>query len=275
MDKPKLLLNSAGDEFFMSDSTQFYFADIPGENNYLRYIPNTGHGLDARAIQSTISFMDAVENNRHLPDFSWTVQTNGEIHVHVVDAPTQVLMWQATNPNARDFRHGYNPSIVWTSTVLTDQGGGNYVGSVPYPASGATAFLVELTFPSNVTGDPYVFTTDVRVNSDLPRTPFPYTADPLALAALGNADPSFGVVDPADEVVPLFVLPKRDDSALPQEKANSVSVSQTTSVSPAAADIAAANTSSWIAEEDAELDDESGDGGFELAADSILDASLN
>ncbi len=187
MDKPKLIINSAGDEFFMPDSTQFYFADIPGENNYLRYIPNTGHPLDARAIDSTITFMDAIENDRHLPDFSWTVQTNGEIHVNTIDTPSQVLLWQATNPVARDFRHGYNPSIVWTSSVLTDQGGGNYVGSVPYPATGATAFLVELTFPSSVPGNPYVFTTDIRVNSDLPRTPFPYSADAAAFAA----DPTF------------------------------------------------------------------------------------
>jgi PhoPQ-activated pathogenicity-related protein len=171
---PKLVLNSAGDEFFVSDSSQYYFEDLPGDTNYMRYFPNTGHGLDAGAGASTITFMDAILNNRPLPEFSWIVQTDGTIHVQTVDAPSQVLLWKATNPNSRDFRHGYHPEIIWTSSPLADQGGGTYIGSVPVPDSGATAFFVELTFPSAIPGVPYVFTTDVEVSSVLPLFPWPY-----------------------------------------------------------------------------------------------------
>jgi PhoPQ-activated pathogenicity-related protein len=172
---PKLLLNGAGDEFFVSDSSQFYFDDLPGEDNYLRYFPNAGHGLDATAVVSTVTFMDAILNNRHLPDFSWTVEPDGSIHVHVDDQPSKVLLWQATNPNARDFRHGYHPDIIWTSNELSEVAPDEYVGSVPTPPTGATAFLIELTFPSAIPGFPYIFTTDIRVESNLPLAPWPFS----------------------------------------------------------------------------------------------------
>ncbi|MEX0677865.1 MAG: PhoPQ-activated protein PqaA family protein [Pirellulales bacterium] len=174
-DLPKLLLNSAGDEFFVTDSSQFYIHDLPGDQNYLRYIPNTGHGLDVRAVESSLSFCDAVLNDRPLPTLSWTVEQNGEIHVQTADAPTQVLLWQATNLQRRDFRHGYNPQIIWTSTPLSDQGGGTYLGDVPIPSEGATAYFVELTFPNPVPGLPaYVFTTEARVKSTFDLYPWPF-----------------------------------------------------------------------------------------------------
>ena len=50
---PKLMIDSAGDEFFVPDSAQFYYSDIPGPK-YIRYIPNTGHGLDSRATRQHV-----------------------------------------------------------------------------------------------------------------------------------------------------------------------------------------------------------------------------
>src|SRR5262249_46244149 len=149
-------INSSGDEFFVPDSAQFYFSDIPGTQNYLRYIPNTGHGLNSTDPGiSTVGFFDAVVNNRPLPQFSWSVQQDGSIVVHTTTAPTSVLQWQATNPTTRDFRRSINPSINWTSSTLSDQGGGTYVASATTPPSGATAFFVQLTFPGALPGFPY------------------------------------------------------------------------------------------------------------------------
>jgi PhoPQ-activated pathogenicity-related protein len=186
-DMPKLVLNSAGDEFFVPDSSRFYFKDLPGTQNYLRYIPNTGHGLDERAVSSRMTFYDAILHDRPLPKYDWTVEQDGSIHVHADTAPSQVLLWQKINPDARDFRSGYTPQYVWTSTTLTDLGGGNYVGDVDTPATGAIAYLVELTFPNSVPGmDPYVFTTEARMKSNIPLAAWPYDpglpVDPLAAA---------------------------------------------------------------------------------------------
>jgi hypothetical protein len=156
-------------------------------------------------------------------------------------------MWQVTNPVSRDFRHGYNPSLVWTSSVLSDTGGGNYVGSVPYPATGATAFLVELTYPSGIVGMPYVFTTDVRVNSDLPRTPFPYSADSSFGASPTVTSASLIATVPDDQgdgAVQAFVLPSQ--AAVETDEAATAAPAITT-VSPAA-DIASnspSNTADW------------------------------
>lgn len=179
-DMPKLLINSAGDEFFVSDSAQYYFHDLPGTQNYLRYIPNVGHGLDdVNPILSTQSFYDAVVNNRELPQFSWTVEPDGSIRVDTETTPSQVRMWSATNPVSRDFRHAFQPFITWQPTTLTDQGGGVYVGSVITPALGARAFFVELTFPSSIPGNPYVFTTEIHVSTRLPMFAWPFPIGPI------------------------------------------------------------------------------------------------
>ncbi len=173
-DMPKLIANSAGDEFFVTDSAQFYYDDIPSELNRLRYFPNTGHGLDnTEVVKSVASFYGSLLLDLPMPEYSWTVQQNGEIHVQTAAAPTQVLLWQATNSNARDFRNLLTGDI-WTSTPLVDQGGGSYVGDVPMPAEGATAYLIELTYESPIPGFPHVFTTEVRVKTELPLFDWPF-----------------------------------------------------------------------------------------------------
>jgi PhoPQ-activated pathogenicity-related protein len=99
-----------------------------------------------------------------LPKFSWTLEKDGSIRVVTKDKPAEVKLWQATNPEARDFRiETLGPK--YTSTVLADQGGGVYVGKVPEPAKGWTAFFVELAFPSGNPA-PFKFTTEVRVLPD-------------------------------------------------------------------------------------------------------------
>ncbi|HEX3726175.1 MAG TPA: PhoPQ-activated protein PqaA family protein, partial [Pirellulales bacterium] len=189
---PKLEINSTGDEFFIPDSAQFYYSDLPGTENYLRYIPNTGHPLNTTdTANSTASFYNAIINNLPLPQFSWSVQPDGSIRVQTATTPTSVLMWQATNPTYRDFRYDYNSSTppVYTSSTLTSQGGGVYVASVPTPATGATAFFVQLTFTSPLTGNPYIFTTEIKVVSSIPLAAWPFTtATNSAVPATMGAD---------------------------------------------------------------------------------------
>jgi PhoPQ-activated pathogenicity-related protein len=185
-DMPILIANSSGDQFFVSDSAQFYINDLPGNLHRLRYFPNTSHSLgeDPTAVLNSVaSFYAAFLLGVPLPEYSWTVEQNGEIHVQTTatQPPSQVLLWQTTNPDARDFRKLVNPGLVWTSTPLVDQGGGHYVGDVPMPQSGATAYFVELTFPFPFPGiPPYVFTTEVRVKTELPLFDWPfYPGTPL------------------------------------------------------------------------------------------------
>ena len=105
-----------------------------------------------------------------LPKFSWKVDKDGTIRVQNSDKPSAVKLWQATNPDARDFRL-MTIKDAWTSKPLKDEGGGVYLGKPEKPAKGWTAYFVELTY-DNGTVTPYKFTTEVRVTPDT--YPFKY-----------------------------------------------------------------------------------------------------
>jgi PhoPQ-activated pathogenicity-related protein len=161
---PKFLINASGDQFFLPDSSQFYFDELSGPK-YLRYVPNADHSLkgsDAR--ESLFAFYNAIVNQQSLPQFTWKLQPDGRIRIETKDKPAQVKLWQATNPDARDFRlETFGPK--WTSTPLNDEGNGVFTAGVPTPDKGWTGFFAELSFPSG-TPTPFKFTTPVRVLPD-------------------------------------------------------------------------------------------------------------
>jgi PhoPQ-activated pathogenicity-related protein len=163
---PKLLINATGDLFFLPDSSRFYFDDLPPEK-HLRYLPNSGHSIGGTdALDTLLAFYWAIVNDAPRPAFSWTFQSDGSIRVRSAGTiePERILLWQATNPEARDFRID-KIGEAWTSTSLLPEDDGSIVARVEQPVSGWTAFFVELTFPSGGPA-PFKFTTDVRVLPD-------------------------------------------------------------------------------------------------------------
>ena len=161
---PKFVVNAAGDQYFPPDSSQFYFADLPGEK-YLRYVPNADHSLrDSDALESIIAFYETVLANRPRPKISWTFEDGGAIRAKTADRPTEVLLWQATNPQARDFRLK-SIGKAYRSQRLADDGGGVFTARIEPPEQGWTAFFIELTF--DVGGSyPLKLTTAVRILPD-------------------------------------------------------------------------------------------------------------
>ena len=158
---PKFMINSTGDQFFLPDSSQFYFSNLPGDR-YLRYCPNTDHGLDdSGAEQSLLAFYRSILEDKARPRFTWTVSDKGTIHVTTTTKPQRVRLWQATNPEARDFRL-WTIDKAWTSSDLPAQAPNSYVAQVAAPPAGWTAFMVELSFDSGA-DVPYIFTTEVSV----------------------------------------------------------------------------------------------------------------
>lgn len=173
---PKFLINSAGDQFFLCDSAQFYFKDLPDEK-YLLYCANTDHGLDgSEADKALLAWYGAVLAGRERPQFSWEIPGEGRVTVTTKTRPKQVLLWTATNPTARDFRL-QTIGKAWKSSPLTDDGKGIYSARVEAPEKGWTAYFVELHFDSG-TPLPFRFSTEVRVVPDT----LPY-ADKLNAAA--------------------------------------------------------------------------------------------
>ena len=171
---PKFIINAAGDEYFPPDNSQFYFDDLPGVK-YLRYVPNADHSLDGTdAAPTVLACYAAVVNRSPLPQFSWSSPTEGTLRVETKTTPAEVKLWQATNASARDFRVETIGKAWKASTVAG--AAGVYEATVEKPASGWTAYFVELTFPGPAgdKGPPYKFTTQVKVVPDV----LPYTFRP-------------------------------------------------------------------------------------------------
>jgi len=161
---PKLLLNATGDQFFLPDSSQFYFDQLRGEK-HLRYVPNTSHAIDkSDALETLQAFYTAIVKGTPRPEFSWTFEKDGAIKVVAKQRPDAVMLWQATNPDARNFRHDVI-GPAYTSTPLTPSGPNTWIARVSKPGKGWTAYFVELTFPSGGKY-PLKLSTAVRVTPD-------------------------------------------------------------------------------------------------------------
>ena len=171
---PKFMLNASGDQFFLPDSSQFYFDSLPGEK-HVRYVPNADHSLDKTdALASLHAFYAAIVSGTARPQINWTFENDGSIKVTAKERPESVRLWQAVNPKARNFRLDVlGPE--YRSSPLAPQGPNTWIARVAAPPAGWTAFFVELTFP---TGGKYPFkvTSGVRVLPDTLPYPAPRPA---------------------------------------------------------------------------------------------------
>jgi len=175
--KPKLVINASGDQFFLPDSSQFYWDELQGPK-YLRYVPNADHGLNGTdAVETIASFYWLLLHDKLPPEISWKTDRDGAFHVTSAVKPKEVLLWQATNPEARDFRVE-TLGRKYTSSVVEPDKDGNYVANVEKPSEGWTAYFVELTFDVGAPV-PLKLTTNVNVVPDV----LPYEKKNPALPA--------------------------------------------------------------------------------------------
>jgi PhoPQ-activated pathogenicity-related protein len=162
---PKLVLNAAGDQFFCPDSSQFYYDDLPGEK-YLRYVPNGEHSLkDTDAVETIIAFYSSILRGVERPKYGWKFLEDGSIRVDCKTKPTSVVVWQAHNPKARDFRVD-SIGRSYVSSPVREVEPGTYLAQVEVPKEGWKAFFVELVFDVGAPV-PLKLSTAVRV---LPET---------------------------------------------------------------------------------------------------------
>ena len=201
---PKFIINAAGDDFFVMDSIQFYLDALPGET-YLRHVPNTNHyldGVEEDVLNSVLPYYHAFLNNQPRPHFTWTLLPDGSITISIdpLNPPKAVNLWQAHNPNTRDFRFD-TIGLAWQSSPLPPQPDGTYLAQVPHPNQGWTAFFAELVFESSFQ-DPgsydYHFTTELTTipqtrpfEADFTRDTLTDPADLVALTQLWLDDVEF------------------------------------------------------------------------------------
>ena len=163
---PKFLINATGDEFFVTDSWQFYWDDLQGEK-YLQYIPNTNHGLKNNDgeynFKSLTAFYNAVISDSPRPSFEWHV-SNDSIYMHVdheTNSDYSIKQWEAVNNDTRDFRVDAI-GRTWTSTNIPRTKDGRYAVKIVQPETGYRAGLLEITFNSN-SEIPFMFTSGTVV----------------------------------------------------------------------------------------------------------------
>jgi len=161
MRMPKYEINASGDQFFTPDNSQFYYGALPEEKR-IRYVPNARHNLgESDAQDSMVAYYNAVITGHARPRYSWTKAPDGTLTVRPIDKPKEVNLWQATNPNARDFRKDVIGN-AYVKSPMSPQANGSYVIRVPDPAKGYTAFFVELVYDSGFKY-PFKFTSEVSV----------------------------------------------------------------------------------------------------------------
>jgi PhoPQ-activated pathogenicity-related protein len=160
---PKFVVNSAGDQFFLPDSTRFYWKDLKGPK-YLRYVPNSDHSLkNTDAQMSLLAFYDAIVRKKSLPEYTWDLPAPGRIRVVAKTKPSRVKLWQATNPEARDFRlETLGPKYVEKEIPLNESG--VYETALEKPEKGWTAGFLELTYAGEPA--PLKLTSGITVTPD-------------------------------------------------------------------------------------------------------------
>ena len=158
---PKFLINATGDEFFITDSWQFYWDDLVGDK-YIQYVPNANHGLNGTYnLGSLVAFYNAIITESAIPKVDWSVSADS-IYLEVLsDVDYKVTKWEAVNENARDFRV---PVIgrVWKDSELSKTSNNQYAIHFPSPEKGYKAGMLEIIFDSG-TEVPFTFTTGTVV----------------------------------------------------------------------------------------------------------------
>jgi PhoPQ-activated pathogenicity-related protein len=110
---PKYIINASGDDFFVPDSSQFYFQKLPG-NNYIRYLPHAMHYFSGNPVSNALnnnakineavnSYFYFILNKTELPKVTWSF-TENSIDITSSAKPKSVILWTANNEETRDFR---------------------------------------------------------------------------------------------------------------------------------------------------------------------------
>ena len=181
---PALLINSTGDQFFLPDSAQFYFDDLPGEKK-LAYLPNTDHGVPLlgegteqgqapKGVTEVLApWYIAQLNGQSIPQFDWNFPQPNQLVVMPEAPPSAARLWFAAATD-RDFRFdvGVNfPPPQWTAIPLAVSGTNPITGFINVQENVWTAYFIELEFPRPPVADdkqdlsslPFTFTTEVKV----------------------------------------------------------------------------------------------------------------
>lgn len=167
---PKYIITASSDDYFLPDSSQFYFGKLPSQK-WMRVLPNERHYIlrnNAKLVTDTLlSFYGAHLQNQKVPELSWQVKDN-ILTVTVSEKPVAVRLWHANNPEARDFRVQDKEKVNLFSDKKVDftcHTLCQYSLEMPLPKSGWDAYFLQLNYANNELPD-LVITTPVFIYPD-------------------------------------------------------------------------------------------------------------
>lgn len=143
---PKLLINAASDEFFVTDSWKFYWDDLMGDK-YLQYVPNVGHGLHGSYLpENLVSFYRSVITGTEIPGFQWSIQ-NDTIYAEVEPGSDYMIRkWEAVNREGRDFKSYVVGEDAWKMEEIEIAQNGHYIVPLDEPDKGYKGAFLEVVF---------------------------------------------------------------------------------------------------------------------------------
>ncbi len=172
---PKFLINSAGDQFFLPDSSRFYFDDLPGEK-YLRYIPNSDHSLKGTdAFDSLAAFYQSIVAGSPRPKFSGSSSTMARFALKAKQR--RLTLPSGRQPTRNTATSGWKPSDHLSKQQTAAQPTGRLHGPGSKTTERLDSVLCGLTYP-RAGKYPFKFTTAVRIVPDTsalsrsPRRPY-------------------------------------------------------------------------------------------------------
>ncbi|MDE1462892.1 PhoPQ-activated protein PqaA family protein [Spartinivicinus poritis] len=106
---PKYIINASSDDFFVPDSLNQYIDYLPGET-VIRIVPNQRHYIDFTIAGKALkNYYKMIVDNAHRPTLHWHAsKDNHQVKITTRFKPTHVKLWQAYNPEKRDFRISSN-----------------------------------------------------------------------------------------------------------------------------------------------------------------------
>lgn len=121
LSQPKLIINGTNDDYWVTDATNLYWHDLPGEK-YLLYVPNNGHGLKdhGRVVGTVLALHQHQAGRQPLPRFEWEFgEDPGATSLTVKAAPRADVyrVWTTASPTA-DLR-----KATWRSRTLSMKNG--------------------------------------------------------------------------------------------------------------------------------------------------------
>jgi PhoPQ-activated pathogenicity-related protein len=192
LDFPKMIVNSAGDEFFLLDDDRHWWGQIPGQTWRLM-LPNAEHEMETamdELMNGMNAFYQGLVIGDAIPTLDWAIeQDTGKITLKTQRKPSRVLVRSATTiswmiNNRRDFRLAKGPQekckflvvdkdkcvnpFLWVGEDLlpvdVSEGVYTYSAQKPIPDNGTwRGLFIEVHYPGPVDGMEYVFTSQVAI----------------------------------------------------------------------------------------------------------------